>query len=165
MAGRRPKPSRVKEIEGNAGKRPVNKNEPRPRLAIPDCPDHLDELAKQEWNRIAPELFRLGLLTNIDRAGIAAYCQSWSRWVDAENNLKKFGTVIKTPKGYPIQNPYLSIANAAVDQMRKFEIEFGMTPSSRSRIDTSRLMPLSDSPAPAQCQEEDQDPLAEFLVQ
>jgi len=134
MAGRRPKPTRIKEIEGNPGKRALNRREPRPESALPPCPGHLDEEAKAEWGRISPELVRLGLLASIDRAALAAYCQAWSRWVDAETNLRKYGAVIKTPKGYPIQNPYLGIANTAIDLMRKFLTEFGMTPSSRSRI-------------------------------
>lgn len=134
MAGRRPKPTRIKEIEGNPGKRALNRKEPRPEAIIPPCPEHLDLEARAEWARIAPELMRLRILAHVDRAALAAYCQAWSRWVDAETNLKKFGAVIKTPKGYPIQNPYLGIANTAIELMRKFLTEFGMTPSSRSRI-------------------------------
>jgi phage terminase small subunit len=43
--------------------------------------------------------------------------------------------VIKTPKsGYPIPNPYVGIANTALEQMRRWAVEFGMTPSARSRI-------------------------------
>jgi P27 family predicted phage terminase small subunit len=55
--------------------------------------------------------------------------------VDADTNVQKFGAVIKSPKsGFPIQNPYVGIGNTALDQMRKFLTEFGMTPASRSRI-------------------------------
>lgn len=77
---------------------------------------------------------RLNLLTIVDRAALAAYCQAWGRWVEAEANIQRFGAVIKTPKGLPLVNPYLRIAERAIDQMRKFLVEFGMTPSSRSRI-------------------------------
>jgi len=80
---------------------------------------------------------RLKLLTIVDRAALAAYCQAWGRWVEAENNIQRFGAVIKTPKGLPLVNPYLRIAERAIDQMRKFLVEFGMTPSSRSRIKAS----------------------------
>ena len=30
---------------------------------------------------------------------------------------------------YPMQNPYLAIANTAIKQMKAFLVEFGMTPS------------------------------------
>ncbi len=153
MAGRRPKPTRIKEIEGNPGKRPLNRQEPQPEAEIPECPEHLDDAAREEWNRIAPQLLALGVLARIDRAALAAYCTHWSRWVEAETQLRKFGTVIKTAKGYPIQNPYLGIANTAVDQMRKFLTEFGMTPSSRSRVSASGG---SDNP-------KEDDPWQQFL--
>jgi P27 family predicted phage terminase small subunit len=95
----------------------------------------LDDAAKLEWKRVSAELVSLNLLTSVDRAALAAYCASWSRWMDAETNVQKYGAVIKSPKsGFPIQNPYVGIANTALDQMRKFLIEFGMTPASRSRI-------------------------------
>lgn len=53
----------------------------------------------------------------------------------AEEQIQKFGLVIKSPKsGYPVSNPHVGIANTTLDQMRRFLIEFGMTPASRSRI-------------------------------
>lgn len=138
MAGRRPKPTAIKELTGNPGKRPLNDEEPEPELALPECPKHLGKHARKEWKRVAAELHSLGLLTRIDRAALAGYCQAWERWVAASEQLQKFGAVIKTPTGYPIQNPYLAIANTALDQVRKFAVEFGMTPSSRSRVKTGK---------------------------
>ena len=134
MVGRKPKPSALKLLQGNPGKRGVNKKEPRPS-GIPECPSHLDKVAHAEWNRLVPELTRLGLLTSVDRAALAAYCSAYSRWVQAEKMVAKFGTVIESPKsGYPVQNPHVSVANTALDHMRKFLIEFGMTPASRARL-------------------------------
>jgi P27 family predicted phage terminase small subunit len=134
LAGRKPKPTALRRAQGNPGHRPLNNNEPKP-TGIPLCPSHLNEVAKREWRRIAPELIALGLLTKIDRAALAAYCVSYSRWVAAEQSVDKFGTVIKLKNSdTPLRNPHVTIANAALDQMRKFLVEFGMTPSSRSRI-------------------------------
>lgn len=84
---------------------------------------------------MARRLAKLGLLTEIDGAALAAYCTAYGRWVEAERNVQKYGTVMLSPdKGWPVQSPYLSIANKAMEQMHKFLTEFGMTPSSRSRI-------------------------------
>lgn len=142
MSGRRPKPTALKLAQGNPGKRSLNANEPKPD-GVPKCPTHLDDGAKREWKRISAELVSLGLLTSVDRAALAAYCASWSRWVDADTNVQKFGAVIKSPKsGFPIANPYVSIANTSLDLMRKFLVEFGMTPASRSRI---QVAPVSDA--------------------
>ena len=138
MAGRRPKPTRQKKLEGNPGKRKLNSLEPEPDSEIPSMPPHLDAVARTEWKRITPHLLSLGLISEVDRGPIAAYCQAWSRWVDAEANIQRFGLVIKTPKGCPVQSPYVGIANHALDQMRKFAIEFGMTPAARSRVIVDR---------------------------
>jgi P27 family predicted phage terminase small subunit len=134
MPGRKPKPTITKQLAGNPGKRALNKDEPK-FGGTAKCPPHLDAEAKKEWKRVSKELEAVGLLTTVDRAALAAYCAAWSRWVAAEENIQKFGTVIKAPKsGHPMQNPYLTIANTALDHLRKFASEFGMTPSSRSRI-------------------------------
>jgi P27 family predicted phage terminase small subunit len=138
MVGRKPKPTALKVLDGNPGKRPINNAEPR-FTGTPTCPEHLDPVAKTEWERVSVELTATGLLTSVDRAALAAYCSAWSRWVQAEENIQKFGTVIKSPKsGFPIQNPYVGVANTALDQMRRFLTEFGMTPASRSRISVTR---------------------------
>jgi P27 family predicted phage terminase small subunit len=80
-------------------------------------------------------LFDLGLLTRIDRTALAAYCQLWARWVKAEGEVERLGEVVKAPQtGYPMQNPYLGIANTALKLMHNYLVEFGMTPSSRSRV-------------------------------
>lgn len=79
-------------------------------------------------------LIDLKLLTEIDRAALAGYCQAWARWVEAEKKIRAGGMTITTDKGNLIQSPYVGIANQAMKQMRAFLIEFGMTPSSRSRV-------------------------------
>ena len=132
--GPRPKPTSIKIYEGNPGNRPLNKNEPKPKSTPPKCPKHLDRRAKREWKRMASVLERLGLLTEIDGTAFAIYCQAFGTWVEAVEKIKKTGMIVKAPSGYPIQNPYLAIANKAVGQMKSLLTEFGMTPSSRSRI-------------------------------
>ena len=79
-------------------------------------------------------LLGLGLLTDVDRAALAAYCQAWARWIEAEEAIREHGMVVETDKGNLIQSPYVGIANQAMKQMRAFLVEFGMTPSSRSRV-------------------------------
>jgi P27 family predicted phage terminase small subunit len=141
--GRKPKPTALKRLAGNPGCRPLNENEPRPS-GIPTCPEHLNTVAKAEWERLCGELSSLGLLTIVDRAALAAYCAVYARWADAEQKIEKHGTVIKTVSGNAIQNPYVGVANRALDLMYKFQSEFGMTPSSRSRLSVS---PSSQVPA------------------
>ena len=133
MKGRKPIPSKIKALRGNPGKRPLGKEPDMPK-ALPECPPHLSDEAKREWNRITADLGATGILSKVDRAALAGYCQAWSRWVEAETALKKAGPVVQTKNGNPIQNPYLAVANKALEQMHKLLTEFGMTPSSRVRL-------------------------------
>ena len=74
------------------------------------------------------------------RSGDACcYCTAAGRREMAEAELAKHGPVVKSPSGYPIQNPWLAIANKALEQMMKIGIELGLTPASRSRIKAARL--------------------------
>ncbi len=138
--GRKPQPTRMKILKGEPNKDRINLNEPKISPSIPQMPVHLNTYGKKEWQRIAPILAGMGILSEIDMAALAGYCQAYGRWVQAEQNIKKLekkgsdGILIKTPKGFIMINPYITIADKSLDQMRKFLIEFGMTPSSRSRI-------------------------------
>ena len=132
--GRKPKPSALKALEGNPGHRALNKKEPKPESKIPTCPNHLTGTAKQEWTRVTKELQALGVIALVDRASLAAYCTAYKDYVDAENKIKKQGAVIISDKGGMYQNPWMAIKKRSMDQMVKFASEFGMTPSSRSRV-------------------------------
>ena len=60
QCGRKPKPTAIKELEGNPGKRKLNKHEPKPIKRAPPCPKWLTDDAKRN----------------------GAGCQSrWSKWV------------------------------------------------------------------------------------
>ncbi len=73
--GTKPKPTALKLLEGNPGKRPLPMNEPKPAPTAPKCPSWLHKDAKKEWKRISTELERLGLLTQVDMAALAGYCE------------------------------------------------------------------------------------------
>ena len=132
--GRKPIPTAIKELEGNPGKRELNKNEPKPEKKAPKCPMWLDHEAKKEWRRTAKQLEDLGILTEVDMAAFAGYCQTYARWKEAEEFISKHGTIVKTPSGYWQQVPQVSIAQTYLKIMNRFCEQFGLTPSSRSRI-------------------------------
>lgn len=132
--GPAPKPTRLRLIEGNPSKRPLNRNEPKPRPVRPPCPRWLNAEAHREWRRIVPELEVLGLLTMVDRAVLAGYCQAYARWRQAEEAIERYGMIGKTESGYVHQLPYVSIAQKSLQLMKNLASEFGLTPAARSRI-------------------------------
>ena len=144
--GRKPKPTAIKELEGNPGKRELNQNEPKPKENAPKCPAWLDAEAKKEWKRVSKRLEEIGVLTEVDMAAFAGYCEAYSRWKDAEEFISKHGTIFKTPSGYWQQVPHVSIAQTYLKIMIKFCEQFGMTPSSRSRIVAEKNGADTDDP-------------------
>jgi phage terminase small subunit len=76
MRGPRPVPSRLKALQGNPGHRRVNPAEPQLDSQVPACPSWLTGEARAEWDRKVAELVPLGMLTAVDGAALAHYCQS-----------------------------------------------------------------------------------------
>ena len=137
--GRRPKPTRLKEVTGNPGKRALNHDEPElpePRVEFDEPPLELegDKVAAAEWRRLAPMLRKARVVTEGDRASLIAACTEWSRYLTANEGAKKAGPVVATPAGYPMQNPHIAIAGKALAMCVKLWGELGLTPSSRSRV-------------------------------
>jgi P27 family predicted phage terminase small subunit len=138
MRGRKPKPANLLVISGSGS------GSPKPANSIPTCPAHLSPTGKAEWKRLASEMHRLGIISQLDRAVLAAYCQAYGRWVEAERKLKETPTLIKLPSGYIQPSPWLGIANKSQELMHKFLGELGLSPVSRSRV--SKLPHLGPKP-------------------
>src|SRR5690349_6182098 len=139
MGKRGPKrtPTELLALRGNPGKRKRH-GEPKPPTESPSCPSWLNVEAKREWRRIVPELERLHLIARVDRAALAAYCQSWARWLQAERVIEDHGMtmVIETKGGgtYEQQRPEVSIAQKEKGQMKAFAALFGFSPSDRASL-------------------------------
>ena len=137
--GPSPKPTALKLLQGNPGKRPLNEREPKPRKDMPRCPAWLSSEAKKVWRRLVPELRAMRVLTIVDGDALAAYCQTFARWRAAEEYLARHGDV------YPIRDearrikcmqqfPQVAIARSLLQILRAYQQEFGLTPSSRTGI-------------------------------
>jgi P27 family predicted phage terminase small subunit len=138
---RKAKPTSLKILEGNPGQRKLNKAEPKPRAVMPDPPAHLCPVGVKAWHRVSDGLHYMGVLGDVDRDALAAYCTSYALWKkawdainEATNEDLSSGLIIKTTNGNVIQNPLVGIANKAAADMVKYASEFGMTPSARARL-------------------------------
>ena len=135
------KPTNLKLIQGNPGRRPLNDDVKFDVASdVPKPPAYLDRRAKTEWKRLAPVVFKTGLLTEGDLAAFGAYCAAFSHWYAAEKSLQARmsendgSMTFTTDKGYEQQIPEVSIAKNARLDMIKIAREFGLTPSSRANI-------------------------------
>lgn len=162
--GPAPLPANVHLLRGNPSKKPAGQlmDSLQPEIELPGCPSHLLPEAKKEYKRITPELVRYGLISKIDRAALCLYLQSWAELVFAEKALARRvkvaakkqqeaeahgedytggdGFTEVTTNGNVIYSPYWVIANKARQQVDRFLSNFGMSPSSRGRVNPSNLL-------------------------
>ena len=142
--GPKPKPTALKRLHGNPGKRELA-DEPQPDASMPRPPEHLGSIATAEWGRMARELNRIGLLTQVDRSAFAAYCCVYETWVEAEGEIERMRAeginpyTYTTEKGNTVQRPIVGVRNKALELMLRYLGEFGLTPSSRSRVSVPNL--------------------------
>ncbi len=131
--GRKPKPPKLRVVDGNPGKRPA-RHSPEAPTGCPACPSWLASAAKTEWKRVSPLLLKAGTLATTDLAVLACYCQTWADWQAAVK------VVIKSGQTYGAgdlvkRHPAVGIADAAAKQLRLLASELGLTALSRMRLD------------------------------
>ena len=155
MAGRRPKPTVLKLVAGNAGKRKISKTEPKPKREIPSCPAHMSDAGKVAWGRLSVLLDRMGVLTEADSAALERLCDCYSDILLCRESLIADGWTYKTTDnaGNTLikANPAATQLRAADAQFKSYLIEFGLTPAARSKVHAT---PDDDKKA---------DPLQEFF--
>lgn len=144
MKGRKPKPTLLKLIQGNPGKRALNADEPVPPGALEKSPSWLTRRQKIAWN-YAIENAPAGLLRRLDRSVLAVWVVAEDLHRQAVEEGRKFSLVGKTANGTLMPNPYISVANVQAKVMLKAAEQLGFTPSSRSRIHVEQ--PVSHAPS------------------
>ena len=145
MRGRKPKPTALKVLEGNPGRRPLNQHEPRPRRVLPRAPEFLDGVARRRWRQLARELYDAGILTVLDRDLLALYCQTWSRAVECQEKIAQTQLVYRRASagGDSLAvNPYVYILNHCIEQLNSMGGELGLSPSARTRM----RLPVKEKP-------------------
>lgn len=85
---------------------------------VPQPPSTLSEDARARWVDVAPALAQRGRL---DTETLAAYCQVWARWRQAEGGIAKAGQLVKNAKGRVVASPLVAMANQAAAQVRALE--------------------------------------------
>ncbi len=132
MRGRKPKPTEVKRRNGKPGHRALPENEPEPTPGMPAPPDDIADDVRAIWDRVTPELFKMGVLAKVHREIVASYCRAVAEEEWAERVIADEGAIIDTPFGKKA-NPAVKIRNDAEKRKRQIAVEFGLTPSSQAR--------------------------------
>lgn len=149
LGGRPRLPVEAKKQRGTFRPGRENPNAPEPEVLAktPPCPAHLQGEARKEWRKIARFLVGVQVLSVGDLDALAAYCSHFQIWLDAKAKVAQAGAVILNPKTQWFEiSPYLKVADDASTQMRRFMVEFGMTPASRSRVSAAKPSPPAADP-------------------
>lgn len=134
--GPKPKPTSIKLLASNPGKRPISRQEPKPGDdGVPDPPDTLCEKAQDVWRKTAPILQRMGTLTNADHGLFLLYCNEWATYYLADSELQEHGhTVTVGDAKYRQAACWLGIRNTAGANINRLGAELGLSASARTRI-------------------------------
>ena len=171
--GPMPKPAALKALQGNPGKRtPSVGDGVNPVIEIPSAPRHLSREAAKEWKRITPLLEELGLISGLDRAALALYCQAAGRLAELEmafngkvqakvNAGMDYADAVyeasyaTTPSGYAQQSVIVQLIGKHREQLNRYLMHFGLSPAARGRVQASNYVqptlpgidPKPESPA------------------
>lgn len=134
MAGRPPKPTGLKLVTGNPGKRALNKQEPDPDY-LEDLapPTRLSEAEAEVWRELATPLRKAKVLTTVDVLALEMLCIAVARYRWATAKTPPNAGVLKGENGL-MMNPWLIVQSMTFKQATGLMRDFGMTPAARSRV-------------------------------
>ncbi len=137
ITGRKPKTAEQKRRVGNPGKRPINGNEPEPGPGPPPMPGHLTEVGRETWAWLVGELEEMRVLARCDVAILAMYCNAWSDYVAAREEIASVGVggfVLTGGAGGGYINPMMNVAAMREKQLHQCVGELGLSGVARARL-------------------------------
>ncbi len=142
MSGPPKKPTALKILAGNPGRRPLPENEPIPPDGDVVMPAYLTGRAVECWDEYEPILTAMQVLTIADVPMLAMLCaikaEFWIATADVEARGIEIERVRYTKTDQPFylteDNPSVRIASDASKRAARLEMEFGLSPASRTRV-------------------------------
>lgn len=122
-----PQPSAVLRLPGAADPAPVSSG------GAPTCPPWLSEEAAAEWDRVLPDLDRLGLLDAVDSTALGIYCQAVTDHTELVRDIRVRGWLVDGDRG-KVKNPAAQLARELRETILAFSREFGLTPAGRGKL-------------------------------
>ena len=146
--GRKPKPTRIKVLEGNPGKRPLNKKEPN-APGIPKRPTSFNARCKKLWDEYVKNLAASGLVQLLDASTLELYVRTYDEYLTLDAYLKKNKSTYKTKGRDGVvmfrPRPEVGMRDRARTLLAKLTKEFGFSPSSRVPLGSTEQVADDDS--------------------
>jgi len=134
MKGRKPTPAKVTALRGNPGKRKKVDNAPHFDVAIPQPPDHLSADALLIWDETAREMEAKQIVTRLDEAALALYCQVYADLKAHTIKARSEEEFVESKRGMMQMNPRLRYIRNLQEQLIKIAAELGITPVARNKV-------------------------------
>tara|TARA_Y100001937_G_scaffold29761_1_gene42843 strand:- start:1083 stop:1559 length:477 start_codon:yes stop_codon:yes gene_type:complete len=139
--GRKKLPTKIKDMQGTSVPCRTLENEMQVDVVsnVPEAPEWLSEIGKEEWKKVSEQLFNIGMLHKVDLQLIAAYCNEMSLYIETETMLRNKGRIqaFRNADGtlkHTQAVPYQKIAKDALASALKLATQFGLTPVARASI-------------------------------
>jgi len=108
--------------------------EPSKVAAVPPAPDYLCAYGREMFNRLAPKLVRLQLLTEIDDVLLVMYCDAWATWRRTREALNKLNAKSKAQD----RRVLMTALNRTRLEVMRLGVDLGLSPGARTRIDIGK---------------------------
>ena len=131
--GRPPKSNRLKILSGSKNARKPPKK-PKEKLPMWECPSHVFDHGKELWNRVGPILLHSGIMNELDRGCFEGLCSIYDRLLKFQAILREDGPLVDDKRGAQKKHPISTAISQHGALFKAYCQDFGMTPSSRSRL-------------------------------
>jgi P27 family predicted phage terminase small subunit len=143
--GRKPVPPQLrilKQMGAGAKSFPL----PARLVKRPDKPRFVesDANASDLWDKIVPDLVEAKVLSVLDGTALSLLCHTYSVWRDCVDDIAKNGPISEGASGAPKPNPAVTMGLQAAKQCQSLMAEFGLTPSSRAKINPAATQELDE---------------------
>ena len=141
LDGRRAKPQTLKDLQGNPGKRPRRKSEPRPEPGRPPMPDYFGPIAKAEWTRLADLLEGIKVLTVVDGPALEAAVTAYEQYRMFQKIVSEHGPTYEAETKTGMMRRARPEVSMQSDAWRRYVnglSHFGLTPATRSKVSVRR---------------------------
>jgi P27 family predicted phage terminase small subunit len=132
-------------LHGTHRKDRANPAEPQPEKGAPRPPSVLDATERRRWRQLAADLEGMGVLSKVDQGALLLLVTARVRYERLVRIVRREGEVLEMKEtGKKYRNPSALAKERAFAEYTRLCVEFGVTPSSRSRVSIAPIAPPRD---------------------
>ena len=131
-------PTELKKQRGTLRKDRMNENEPKLPSVIPPIPTWLSEDGQKAFSELSTLLHDMSVLTQADELALTLLCDAYSEYKKAKEIVNELGATMEVTSregnSKSVIRPEVQIANQSFVRVFQLLKEFGLTPSSRAKV-------------------------------